>query len=156
MLKQQKSGIWDDAALKANYGDYSGYVNELGLYESEEEAKKALGATPNDAQIEYAKKIFASQGQEGLNQYIESLDVGNADSLFKAVLSDFSNNFKVTDKGGKNWGGGLNYNANLSLNEEEHSVGKWKTILVDKYGFTEDEAIQFLKSVQDKSVEKED
>lgn len=154
MLKEQKKSIWDDAALKAGFGDYSGYVNDLGLYKDEETAKKALGATPNDNQIAYAKEVLATQGKAGLDAYIASLDVGNADSLLDAALQDFADRFTVTDDGGKNHGGGLNYNANLKFNGEEHSVGKWKNILVEDYGFTEEQAIEFLSEVQNKEVVK--
>lgn len=152
MLKQQKSDIWEDAARKAGFGDYSGYVGDLGLYEDVETAQKALGAAPNDDQIEYAKKIFETRGRAGLDEYIASLDVGNADSLIEASLEGFKDKFIVTKDGGKNYGGGLNENAKLSLNGKEHSVKKWFTILQDDYGFTADEAYQLLIGVQDNKV----
>ncbi len=151
MLTQQKTDLWNDAALGAQYGDYSKYV-DMGIFENQDTAKAALGATPSESQIAYAKDIFAKQGMKGLDSYIASLDVGNADSLIGDALDGFAELFEVTDDGGKNFGGGLNNNAKLTFDGKEYSVKKWHRILQDEYGFTADEAYQFLLEVQEKDV----
>ena len=151
VLKQQKTDLWNDAALGAQYGDYSKYI-DMGVFEDEKAAKAALGATPNEAQIAYAKQIFAEQGMKGLDSYIASLDVGNADSLIDDALDGFADLFEVTYDGGNNHFDGLNNNAKLTFNGEEHTVKKWNRILQDKYGFTANEAHQFLLKAQEKNV----
>lgn len=155
MMKDQKSAMLENAALGAQYGDYSKYV-DLGIYDSEDVAKKALGAAPNDKQVAYAKDLFAKHGISGLNTYIDSLDVGNADSLLDEVLKDFENQFKVTDDGGTNHLGGLDRNATLKLGDREEDVADWYQILQDEYGYTADQAYQLLMRVQDNPVSEEE
>lgn len=170
MVKQQKSDIWSDAALKAGFGDYSGYVDDLGLYDSTEEAQKALSGVsdPTEAQIAYAKQAYEEGGENALNNYVASLDGVNADAIFEAVTSDgelakkpdvMKRRFTRAYNGGANGFGGLDRNAELILdagtpNAETKTVKEWYKVLTKSvedggYGWSKDDAKDFLIELQD-------
>lgn len=176
LLKDQKKSIWDDAALKAGFGDYSGYVNDLGLYEDEETAKKALSGVvePTESQIAYAKEAFKRSETEADN-YINSLVGVNTDAIYAAIASDtglqndttlsqnrfdaMSNEekkarFTPSHDGGKNWGGGINYNAKYTFQNADgtyttKTASKWIRELQENWGMTKAEAEQYVQDLQD-------
>lgn len=176
ILKEQKKSIWDDAALKAGFGDYSGYVNDLGLYESEDAAKKALSGVdePTEAQIAYAKEAFKRSETEA-NNYINSLVGVNTDAIYAAINSDtelqndttlkqnrfdaMSNEdkkarFTPAADGGKNWGGGINYNAEYTFQNADGSyttktANQWIKELQENWGMTKEKAKKYVQDLQD-------
>lgn len=166
LLKEQKKSIWDDAALKAGFGDYSGYVNDLGLYESEDAAKLAIEGpvkptAPTAEQIAYAKEMFKKGGETEMEAYVDSLVGVDTDALYTAVENDkeFQNSkevlkkrFSLTDTGNGNlWG--VNKNAKLSLDGEDPKTAKeWFEILQKDvkdggYGLSEEDAREVLKAL---------
>ena len=166
MMKQQKSDIWDDAALLAGFEDYSGYVEDLGLYSTSEEAQEALSglSEPTEAQIAYAKEAF-KKGEKELDNYVQSLAGVDTDAIYDVIHADteltksrdyLESRFKMSDAGGCNWWGGLDHDAALELDGESQTVKEWYEILQKDvknggYGFTKDEAKEFLKEIQKKT-----
>lgn len=159
MMKQQKSDIWDDAALRAGFGDYSGYVEDLGLYSTPEEAQKALSglSEPTEAQIAYAKEAYENGGETAMEEYVDSLVGVNTDALYTAVEGDedFQNSkealkrrFVVTDSGGGNWWG-VNNNAKLKLDGVEKTAGEWYDLLQKdkKYDLSKEDAKEVLRAL---------
>ena len=157
LLKEQKKSIWDDAALKAGYGDLSGYTENLGL--TNEQAAGMVGKTaPTAEQIAYAKTVYKNGGMEKLLEYKGSLAGIDGDALIKSVNDDAEikntkygliDNFEVTDYGGANLFG-LNKNAKLKLNGEEKTAQEWYETLTDetgKYKLSKDDAKEIMKEL---------
>ena len=158
MLKQQKSDIWEDAARKAGFGDYSGYVGDLGF--TEEQVKTTMGkAKPTADQITHAREAFLSGGMEGLLEYTKDLNgFVDTDALIQIIDADteiqnskegLKQRFEVTNYGGANWLG-VNNNAELTLDGETHSAKEWYDILTDKdgdYELSKEDAKEILKAL---------
>ena len=90
MMKEQKSDLWSKAALKASYGDYSGYVDDLGVYGSIDEAKAAFATVrePTEAEIEYAKKLYVTYGELAYDGYLNQLQGVNTDAIREIIDTD--------------------------------------------------------------------
>ena len=167
LLKEERSGLWDEAALAASYGDTSKYV-DLGL--SPEQLDVIGGNTPpTDAQIEYAKSAYKSGGEDNLNAYVAQLQGVDSDAVFDAIMSDenlakdpdvMKTRFTLGYSGKTNWFGGLNNDAELILdagkpNSQTKTVKEWYEILTTPvkdggYGWDEKNAKKWLKDLQEK------
>lgn len=175
LLKEQKNDIWNDAALRAGFGDYSGYVENLGMNENTVKAAYSGIAAPTEAQIAFAKQRYAEGGDAAVDAYIASLEGVDTDAIITALEADdatygedgaklrsapgvLKSRMRRSSKGGRNWGGSntLNNNAEFTLDEGTeqavtHTVKEWFDVLTDPegdYKWTEADAKKFLLDLQ--------
>lgn len=150
-MKEQKKSIWDDAALKAGFGDYSGYVDDLGIFANEKAAKEGLGAAPKDTDKTYALDIFKKQGVDGLEMYANSLGDGLGTQVIQHAMDEFGGSIeKVKDETYFNDDGELEKGAKFKIGDETKTARKWIKTLKETYGFTEYEAEQLLQKAAEK------
>lgn len=90
MMKEQKQDLWDGAALKAGFGDYSGYVDDLGIYKTVDDAKAALATyrEPTSEEMEFAKTLYVTYGELAYDQYLQQLDGVNTDAIREVIDND--------------------------------------------------------------------
>lgn len=151
MLKEQKSDVWSDAALKAGFGDYSGYINDLGIFENEEAAKAGLGVAPKSEEKAYALEILKKQGVDGLNMYAGSFKDGLGTQVIQHAMDEFGGSIeKVKDETYFNDDGELEKGAKFKIGDETKTARKWIKTLKETYGFTEYEAEQLLQKAAEK------
>jgi hypothetical protein len=158
MLKEQKSSIWEDAARKAGFGDYSGYVDDLGFTQEQVDATKGKAA-PTEDHIAHAREAFLSGGMEGLLKYTKDLNgFVDTDALIQIIDADtgiqnskegLKQRFEVTNYGGANWLG-VNNNAELTLDGKTKTAKEWYDILTDEngdYKLSKEDAKEILKAL---------
>ena len=151
LLKEQKKSIWDDAALKAGFGDYSGYVDDLGIFADEKAAKEGLGVAPKDTDKTYALDIFKKQGVEGLKMYANSLGDGLGTQVIQYAMDEFGGSIeKVSGETYLDDDGKLKKGAEFKIGEETKTARKWIKEFQKMYGFTEYEAEQLLQKAAEK------
>ena len=137
-------------------------LNRLGIINSQ---RSAMFTPASKKQIAYAKEIFKKGGETALDNYTASLSGVNVDDIYAAIDADelaFKNQFKMTAKGGKNWGGSdtVNNNAEFTMDAGTDkamtkSAKEWVKYLSDPqngYGMTEKEAKEFIIRLQDENA----
>ena len=139
-------------------------LNRLGIINNQ---RAAMYADPSADQIAYAKELYKTGGEAALDNYTASLTGVDVSAILSAIEEDertFRNQFKLTEDGGKNFGGAntLDNNAEFTMTDAKgnittKSTKEWVKYLSDPnngYGMSEKQAKDFILSLQEEQDSK--
>lgn len=124
---------------------------------SNSKGKTANGGTaPTDAQVSKAQSIYNQKGKDAYFTYLKSLEDSGVDVgtiIGQADAEGWNHQYQyrtyeLTDKGGLNWGGGIDNNARVKdqYGNETNLYGLKQQLI--KEGMSDKEATNYIKKLQ--------
>lgn len=124
---------------------------------STSKGKTANGGTaPTDAQVSKAQSIYNQKGKDAYFTYLKSLEDSGVDVgtiIGQADAEGWNHQYQyrtytLTDKGGLNWGGGIDNNARVKdqYGNETNLYGLKQQLI--KEGMSDKEATNYIKKLQ--------
>ena len=114
------------------------------------------GTAPTDAQISKAQSIYNQKGKDAYFTYLKSLEDSGVDVgtiIGQADAEGWNHQYQyrtytLTDKGGLNWGGGIDNNARVKdqYGNETNLYGLKQQLI--KEGMSDKEATNYIKKLQ--------